>query len=171
VQRRLGVENTNQQGITQFRVELYASINNIFKTDVALYYYKGASLGGRKRRCGKYDFVIYTLTELAEVFSGEGHSESIAEGNQSLTDLALKKHDDGYADVKQCAAENEFNCGEILSGGNPVKEGKCSDRGCHRSGTSSTNKFQNCIHEQEDQKQVRDVSRLTESCEVLRVWQ
>jgi hypothetical protein len=105
------------------------------------------------------------------VSARKGHAKPIAKSNQCLTNLVLKKHDDGDADIKQRTTEYEFQCGQVSLGGKPVKEGENPDRGSHGSGASSTNEFQNCIHKQEDQNQVRDVSRLTKPSQVLRVWQ
>jgi hypothetical protein len=99
------------------------------------------------------------------------HAKPIAKSNQRLTNLALKKHDDRHADIKERTTEDKLQGSQVALSGKPVKEGESPDRGGHGSGASSTNEFQNCIHKQEHQDQIRDVSRLTKPSQVLRVWQ
>src|ERR1051325_3048189 len=99
------------------------------------------------------------------------HTKAIAEGYQSLTNLVLKQHDDRYTDINQTTAQNKFQGCEVFFNGKPVEEGKCADGGGHWLGASTANQFQNCIHKQEDKDKVRDVSRLAESSQILRVWQ
>jgi hypothetical protein len=99
------------------------------------------------------------------------HSKAVAESDERLTNLVLKEHDDGDADVEQRPTQNKCKCSQVLSYGDRVKEGKRSDRGGHGSGAGSTNEFQNCIHKQEDKNDIRDIARLTKPSQVLRVWQ
>jgi hypothetical protein len=83
----------------------------------------------------------------------------------------LKKDNDCDSDIEEGTAQQEGKRCEVLSDRDPVKQGEGTDCGSHRSGASSTNEFQNCIHKQEDQDEIRDIPRLTKPSQVLRVWQ
>jgi hypothetical protein len=83
----------------------------------------------------------------------------------------LEEDNDCDPDIEKGTAQKKGKRCEILSDGNPVEEGKGPDCGSHRSGASSTNEFQNCIHKQEDKREIRDIPRLTKPSQVLRVWQ
>src|ERR1051325_4353291 len=171
VQRRLRIENAYQQIVAELRVKFDSAVDDIFQTDVALDHDQRTRLGGSKRGGRQDHFVVNALAKLSVMPSRERHAKAIAESDQRLPNLVLKENDDGHADVKQSAAQNKSKRSQILSDGEPVKEGKNSDGSGHGRGASSADEFQNCIHEQEDQNDIREIARFTKPCEVLRVWQ
>src|SRR5229473_4159823 len=171
VQRRFGIEYTDQQIVTEFGVELHAAINDVLQPYIALDYDQCARLSGRQGRGGEDNFIVSTFAKLSQMPLREGHAKTIAKRNQCLADFRLEKHDDGDADVKQATAQHKFQGCEVFLDGEPVEEGESANGGGHRGGASPTNEFQNCIHKQEDKHDVRDVARLTKSSQILRVWQ
>src|SRR5688500_2197163 len=91
---------------------------------------------------------------------GKRHTKTISKRNQSLTNFRLKQDDDCYTDVQQPVAEHELERREILFDGKPVEENEETDPGGHRSGARAAQEFQDRIHQQKDEDDVRDVARL-----------
>src|SRR6185295_17193905 len=153
-----------QQIVAQLGIKFDTAVDDIFQADVPLDNDQRASLRGCQRRRRQNHLVVHALAELSVMPPRERHAKAIAESDQRLPDLVLKENDDGNADVEQGAAQNKSERRQVLSDGEPVKEGKNSDGGGHGRGASSANEFQNCIHEQEDKNDIREIARLTKPC-------
>src|SRR4029078_11164729 len=111
------------------------------------------------RRRRQNDFVVDALAKLSTMPS-KRHAKSIAKTNQRLANLQRKQNDDRDTDVQQSIAEHKLKRREILFDGEPVKENESGDSGGHRRGASAAQALQNCIHQQKDKDDVRDVPRL-----------
>jgi hypothetical protein len=99
------------------------------------------------------------------------HAEAIAERNQCLPDFRLEQNDDRDTDVEESVAQHKLERREILFDGEPIEENESGDACGHGSGTSAAQEFQDCIHEQKDKDDVRDIARLNDASQILGVWQ
>src|SRR5262247_785801 len=121
MQRARSVENTNQQVVTQLRVELHAAVSHILQPDISLDNDQRAGLGRSERRRRENDFVVNTFAKLPTM-PRKWHPKSIAKRNQRLANFRLEQNDDRNTDIEQPVTEHELQRREILFDGKPVEK-------------------------------------------------
>src|SRR5262249_39181533 len=114
MQRTGRIEDTYQQIVREFRIQVDPTIRDILQPHVSLDDNQGSCLSRSECGGGQYHLVIYAFAKLAPVGTGKGHADAIAKGNQRLSDLRLEQHNNRYANVEEAVTENEFESGEIL---------------------------------------------------------
>ena len=99
------------------------------------------------------------------------HPKTIPKRNQRLANFRLEQDDYGDTDVQQPIAEYELEGREILFDGKPVEKNEGGDAEGHRSSARTPQEFQDRIHKQKDEDDVRDIAQLKHPSQILGVWQ
>src|SRR5687767_8997985 len=89
----------------------------------------------------------------------ERNSKTISERDQRLPDFRLEEDDDRDTDIEESVTKNKLERCEILFDGEPVEKNEGGNSRGHGSGASSAKEFQDCIHQQKDKDNVRDIAR------------
>ena len=97
----------------------------------------------------------------------ERHPEAVAEGDERLADFVLEEDDDGDADVDGRGAEQEFQSREVVARRSPVEQRESADACGHRHGARAAYEPQQRVDQQEDERDVHEVTRLAQAAQVL----
>src|SRR5262249_33637546 len=108
MQRTGRIEDTYQQIVREFCIQVDPAIRNILQSHASLDDNQSSCFSRSECGSGQYHLVIHAFTKLAPVGPGKGHADAIAKGNQRLSDLRLEQHNNRDANVEEAVAENEF---------------------------------------------------------------
>src|SRR6185295_7792533 len=114
MQRTRRVENTQQQVVTQLRIQLHSAVDHILQTDVPFDHDQRAGLGRSKGRSRQDYFIVNAFPKLTAMLPRKRHAKTITKRNQGLPDLRLEQHDNRDTDVEQPVAEHKLQRREIL---------------------------------------------------------
>src|SRR5437870_350059 len=122
VQRRCRIEDRDYQIVTEFGVQLYARIDDSLQTYIAFYNDQRSGLSRSQRRSSQNNLVVDAFTELSAMTPREWETKSISEVDKRPANFCLKQNYNRDANVKQGAAQNEFERRQTLVNREPIKQ-------------------------------------------------
>src|SRR6476469_2404894 len=108
MERRRRVEYRHQQVVTDVRVELHASVDEVAQTDASLDDDERTGLFRGKRCYGQHDLVVHAATKLPALTLEYREPEAARKIDQCLPYLALEKNDDRDPDKSHRVSEDKL---------------------------------------------------------------